>query len=283
MQRLAKVGFSQSYTYFTWRNAKQELMEYLTELTTPPLAEYFRPNFWPNTPDILHEVLQVGGLPIFAARVVLAATLSGNFGVYGPAFELGENVPIEPGSEEYLNSEKYQQRTWDLDRPESLAPLLTALNAARHAHPALQRLAGLRFHPIDNDQLIAYTKQSDDQSDLVLRRRQPRPAPRAVGHARTRSRRARTRRIPAAGAARRADRRGAACGTAAGRHSRSRPAPAGRGVRRPTGGSHRTAVRDVPMTDAPAEAPWYKDAIIYELHVRSFFDGNGDGSATSAA
>jgi len=140
----------------------------LTELTNAPLIEYFRPNFWPNTPDILHEVLQVGGLPIFSARVVLAATLSGNFGIYGPAFELGENTPLEPGSEEYLNSEKYQQRTWDLDRAETLAPLVTALNAARHAHPALQRLDGLRFHPIDNDQLIAYTKQSDDRSDLVL-------------------------------------------------------------------------------------------------------------------
>jgi starch synthase (maltosyl-transferring) len=168
MQRLAKLGFSQSYTYFTWRNSKSELMEYFTELTTSPLSEYFRPNLWPNTPDILHEVLQVGGLPIFAARVVLAATLSGDFGIYGPAFELGENVPIEPGSEEYLNSEKYQQRTWELARTGSLAPLLTALNTARRAHPALQRLQGLRFHSIDNDQLIAYTKQSDDRSDLVL-------------------------------------------------------------------------------------------------------------------
>jgi starch synthase (maltosyl-transferring) len=168
MQRLAKVGFTQSYTYFTWRNSKAELIEYFTELTSSPLNEYFRPNVWPNTPDILHEVLQVGGLPMFAARLVLAATLSADYGIYGPAFELGEATPLEPGSEEYLNSEKYQQRTWDLERPDSLRALITQVNRARREHPALQRNEGLRFHHIDNDQLIAYTRQSPDRKDVVL-------------------------------------------------------------------------------------------------------------------
>jgi starch synthase (maltosyl-transferring) len=168
MQRLAKIGFSQSYTYFTWRNTKAELTEYFTELTTEPLVEYFRPNAWPNTPDILHEELQTGGRPKFEARLVLAATLSANYGIYGPAFELGEHEPIQPGSEEYLNSEKYQQRTWDLDRADSLAPLITAVNRTRRDHPALQRNDGLAFHEIDNDQLLAYSKRSDDGTDLVL-------------------------------------------------------------------------------------------------------------------
>ncbi len=168
MQRLAKVGFTQSYTYFTWRNSKADLTEYFTELTTPPLTEYFRPNVWPNTPDILHAVLQEGGMPMFAARLVLAGTLSADFGIYGPAYELGEATPIEPGSEEYLNSEKYEQRTWDLARPDSLRPLITQVNRARREHAALQRNDGLQFHRIDNDQLIAYTKQSPDRRDVVL-------------------------------------------------------------------------------------------------------------------
>ena len=168
MQRLAKVGFSQSYTYFTWRNTKAELTEYFTELTSAPLVEYFRPNAWPNTPDILHGELQMGGRPMFEARLVLAATLSADYGIYGPAFELTESKPIEPGSEEYLDSEKYQQRTWDLQRADSLAPLITAVNRARRAHPCLQRNEGLAFHPVDNDQLIAYSKRSPDGADLVL-------------------------------------------------------------------------------------------------------------------
>jgi starch synthase (maltosyl-transferring) len=168
MQRLAKVGFTQSYTYFTWRNSKAELIEYFTELTTDPLVQFFRPNAWPNTPDILHESLQLGGLPMFQARFVLAATLSADYGIYGPAFELGEGAPLEHGSEEYLDSEKYQQRSWDLDAPHSLRPLIAAVNRTRRTHLALQRNDGLRFHRIDNDQLIAYTKQSPDGSDIVL-------------------------------------------------------------------------------------------------------------------
>jgi starch synthase (maltosyl-transferring) len=168
MYRLAKLGFSQSYTYFTWRNTKQELADYFAELYSPPVNQFFRPNAWPNTPDILHEVLQVGGRPAFEARVVLAATLSANYGIYGPAFELLENEPREPGSEEYLNSEKYEQRTWDLQRPDSLAPLISRLNRARRQHRALQSNERLWFHAVDNDQLLAYTKNTADRRDIVL-------------------------------------------------------------------------------------------------------------------
>jgi starch synthase (maltosyl-transferring) len=168
MQQLAKVGFSQSYTYFTWRTSKAELTEYFTELTTAPLAEYFRPNAWPNTPDILHEVLQLGGRPMFETRFLLAATLSSDYGIYGPAYELLQATPIQPGSEEYLDSEKYQQRTWDLDQADSLRPLISRVNRFRRAHPAMQRNDGLRFQRIDNERLLAYTKQTADHSDVVL-------------------------------------------------------------------------------------------------------------------
>jgi starch synthase (maltosyl-transferring) len=168
MERLAKLGFTQSYTYFAWRNGKQELQEYLHELTRTDLADYFRPNFWPNTPDILTEPMQTGGRATFAARAVLAATLSPSYGVYGPAFELVEQRGLRPGSEEYLDSEKYQLRSWDTARPDSLAPLLTALNAARRAHPALQSNARLEFRETGNDMLIAYTKHAGDRGDVIL-------------------------------------------------------------------------------------------------------------------
>jgi starch synthase (maltosyl-transferring) len=168
MFRLAKLGFSQSYTYFTWRTGKQELIDYFTELTRSSVAEFFRPNVWPNTPDILHEVLQNGGRPAFEFRFVLAATLAATYGMYGPAYELQEHEPIAPGSEEYLNSEKYQLRHWDLARPDSLAPLITAVNRIRRDHPALQSNDGLAFHPIDDDRLIAYSKRTADRSDVVL-------------------------------------------------------------------------------------------------------------------
>ena len=168
MQRLAKLGFSQSYTYFTWRNTKQELTEYFTELTQTRVREYMRPNLWPNTPDILHETLQIVGRPAFLSRLVLAATLGPNYGIYGPAFELGENQPIRPGSEEYLNSEKYQIRHWDLDAPQSLQGILATVNRARRENPALQASYGLVFHPTDNPYLIAYSKSSLDGSNTVL-------------------------------------------------------------------------------------------------------------------
>ena len=168
MYRLAKLGFSQSYTYFTWRNEKAELQEYLIELCHRDPREFFRPNFWPNTPDILHEVLQTGGRPMFAARFVLAATLTSNYGIYGPAFELGEHVPREAGSEEYRDSEKYEQRTWDLERPDSLRDLIARVNRIRRAHRALQRNDWLRFHGIDNEHLVAFSKRTTDYRDAVL-------------------------------------------------------------------------------------------------------------------
>jgi starch synthase (maltosyl-transferring) len=160
MERLAKLGFSQSYTYFTWRDTKEELTRYLLELTTTPVREYFRPNFWPNTPDILPGHLQTGGLPAFRSRLVLAATLAANYGIYGPAFELGENTPAKPGSEEYLNSEKYEIKNWDLQNPASLKPLITKLNQIRRQNPALQTNERLHFHPTDNPLLMCYSKRT---------------------------------------------------------------------------------------------------------------------------
>jgi starch synthase (maltosyl-transferring) len=158
MHRLAKLGFSQSYTYFTWRNTKKELVEYFTELTQHPSREYFRPNVWPNTPDILHETLQKGGRPAFIVRAVLAATLAANYGLYGPAYELMEHLPREPGSEEYLNSEKYEIKAWDRDRADSLRELIGRLNSIRRENAALQTDWNLKFHPVDNEQLLVYSK-----------------------------------------------------------------------------------------------------------------------------
>ncbi len=168
MYRLAKLGFSQSYTYFPWRNGKHELETYLTEITQPPVREFFRPNQWTNTPDILTEFLQMGGRPAFVIRLLLAATLGANYGMYGPAFELLENQPIRHGSEEYLNSEKYEIRHWDLDRKDSLRPLISQVNAIRNANPVLQNDWSLRFHATDNDQLLCYSKESADRSNLIL-------------------------------------------------------------------------------------------------------------------
>lgn len=167
MHRLAKLGFTQSYTYFTWRNTKSELTEYFTELTKHASREYFRPNCWPNTPDILHEHLQHGGRPAFIARVVLAATLAANYGLYGPAYELMEHAPREPGSEEYLHSEKYEIRKWNLDDPGSLKGIIGRLNHIRRQNPALQSDWSLRFHNIANDQLLCYSKQENENLILV--------------------------------------------------------------------------------------------------------------------
>jgi starch synthase (maltosyl-transferring) len=168
MYRLAKLGFSQSYTYFTWRNTKSELVDYFTALTQTPVREFFRPNLWPNTPDILTEYLQFGGRPAFMVRAVLAATLGSSYGIYGPAFELYENRPREPGSEEYLDSEKYQIREWNLDDRWSLRPLLTRLNRIRRENPALQSDQGLRFHPTDNPVVIGFSKATPDKRNAVL-------------------------------------------------------------------------------------------------------------------
>ena len=168
MHRLAKLGFTQSYTYFTWRNTKWELTQYFTELTQGPGREYFRPNLWPNTPDILNEYLQYGGRPAFVIRLVLAATLGASYGIYGPAFELMEAEPREPGSEEYLDSEKYQLRTWDLQRQDSLRDLVGRVNRIRRDNPALHADWSLHFHAIDNDHMIAYSKATEDLADAVL-------------------------------------------------------------------------------------------------------------------
>ena len=168
MHRLAKLGFSQSYTYFTWRNSKRELMDYFIELAQSDSREYFRPNLWPNTPDILNEYLQLGGRPAFMARLVLAASLGASYGIYGPAFDLCEATPREPGSEEYLNSEKYEVRAWDLERPDSLAELIARVNRIRRENPALQHDWSLRFYPTDNESLICYSKHSAEQDNLIL-------------------------------------------------------------------------------------------------------------------
>jgi starch synthase (maltosyl-transferring) len=167
MQQLAKLGFTQSYTYFTWRSTKWELATYMNELLHTEQVDYFRPNFWPNTPDILSQELQTGGQSAFATRLILAATLSANYGIYGPAFELGEHTARTVGSEEYLHSEKYEIRSWDLDRPDSQGDLVRTVNHLRRAHPALQRNDTLHFHSTDNDHLIAYSKH-DESGDVVL-------------------------------------------------------------------------------------------------------------------
>jgi starch synthase (maltosyl-transferring) len=168
MSQLAKLGFSQSYTYFTWRNSKWELEEYLTSLTTTELKEYFRPNFWPNTPDILNDYLQVGGFPAFKVRLVLAATLSSNYGIYGPAFELCENEPVEIGSEEYLHSEKYEIRQRDLDSPHNLKHYIAQVNKIRRENVVLQSNNNLKFYPVDNENIICYGKHSDDFSEVLI-------------------------------------------------------------------------------------------------------------------
>lgn len=170
MYRLAKLGFSQSYTYFTWRNTKHELTTYMRELTSPErgVCEYFRPNFWPNTPDILPQYLQFGGRPAFAVRLVLAATLAANYGVYGPAFELCESEARERGAEEYLDSEKFQLRAWDLERADSLRDLVARVNRVRRENPSLHGDWSLSFHDVDNDELICYSKHSDDFSNVII-------------------------------------------------------------------------------------------------------------------
>jgi starch synthase (maltosyl-transferring) len=168
MYRLAKLGFGQSYTYFTWRNVKWELTQYFTELTQADVCEYFRPNLWPNTPDILSDYLRDGGRPAFMSRLVLAATLGANYGIYGPAFELCENRRRDTTSEEYLNSEKYEIKHWDIDSPNSLRDFVTRVNRIRRENPALHGDLSLHFHRIDNEQLIAYSKKTEDLSNIIL-------------------------------------------------------------------------------------------------------------------
>jgi starch synthase (maltosyl-transferring) len=167
MASLAKVGFTQSYTYFTWRVSKQEIVEYMTELVNSPSRNYFRPNFWPNTPDILPWHLQHQGENIFISRVALAATLSSNFGMYGPPYEFCENVPVE-GKEEYFNSEKYEIKSYEWRKTNRMTDIVTLLNKARRENAALQATWNLQFCAIENPNLIAYVKTTDDLSNIIL-------------------------------------------------------------------------------------------------------------------
>jgi starch synthase (maltosyl-transferring) len=168
MYQLAKLGFSQSYTYFTWRTGKAELTEYMQELTQTPVREYFRPNFWPNTPDILHEFLQTGGRPAFVIRFLLAAATNANYGIYGPAFELCVSRPREPGSEEYLDSEKYEVKQWDREASTSLSEFIGRVNKARRENPALQRNDGYLQLESNNDALFAFAKLSEDGTNRII-------------------------------------------------------------------------------------------------------------------
>lgn len=167
MKRLAKIGFNQSYTYFTWRNSKKEITDYMVELTQSEQKEYFRPNFWPNTPDILPEYLQYGGRPAFVIKLILAATLSSNYGIYGPAFELCVSDAL-PGKEEYLNSEKYEIKHWDWDQPGNLKQFIARVNRIRRENSALQTTWNLKFYEVDNDYLLFYGKEADDGSETIL-------------------------------------------------------------------------------------------------------------------
>ncbi|MFQ5915683.1 MAG: alpha-amylase family glycosyl hydrolase, partial [Nitrospinota bacterium] len=167
MKALAKVGFTQSYTYFAWRNSRQELTEYLTELTQSGMQDYLMPNFFTNTPDILTEYLQKGGRPAFKVRLVLAATLSPSYGIYS-GFELLENTPLRPGSEEYGNSEKYEIRVRDWDQPGNIKEFIARVNAIRRGNPALHSLTNLRFFRTDNDQILLYGKATEDKSNVII-------------------------------------------------------------------------------------------------------------------
>jgi starch synthase (maltosyl-transferring) len=167
MYSLAKAGFTQSYTYFTWRNTKVELQEYFEEISKPPVTDFFHPNLWPNTPDILHATLQHGGRTAFMQRLILAATLGANYGIYGPAFELCENTPAKPGSEEYFDSEKYEIRRWDRGASHSLTWLITKVNRIRRDNHALHSDGSLHFHAVDNPNILCYSKVSGDNRILV--------------------------------------------------------------------------------------------------------------------
>jgi starch synthase (maltosyl-transferring) len=167
MYQLAKLGYNNSYTYFTWRNTKEEIIEYCRELYDTEIAEFFRPNFWPNTPDILHEYLVHGGRPAHVIRLVLASTLSSAYGLYGPPYEHVDNRQA-PGREEYANNEKYEVRSWSWNDTNSLQPLMKRINRIRHDNPALQFMRNLTFVDTDSPHLIAYTKKKGDNLILVV-------------------------------------------------------------------------------------------------------------------
>ncbi|CAN5182458.1 alpha-1,4-glucan--maltose-1-phosphate maltosyltransferase [soil metagenome] len=167
MEKLGKIGFTQSYTYFTWRNTKDEFVQYLTELTKTEMREYFRPNFWPNTPDILPVSLEDKGEPSFIIRLLLAGTLSSNYGMYGPLFEFGLNEAY-PGKEEYTRSEKYEIKHWDWVKPTRIKEVITLLNKVRRENEALQSTWNIEFCDTDNDQIICFTKITQDKNNKLL-------------------------------------------------------------------------------------------------------------------
>lgn len=167
MERLGKIGFTQSYTYFTWRNTKEEITEYLTELTQTDMRDYYRPNFWPNTPDILPEIIQNGGGQSAIQKVILAGTLSSSYGLYGPVYEYGVNEPV-PGREEYLYSEKYEIKHWDWNMETRTRDVITLLNRIRNDNPALQTTWNIHFGKTDNDQIICYAKTDDEQKNILI-------------------------------------------------------------------------------------------------------------------
>src|SRR5690554_2587408 len=167
MEKLAKIGFNQSYTYFTWRNSAEEFREYLNELTQTDRRDYFRPNFWPNTPDILPISLENKGEASFLIRIFLAATLSSNYGIYGPLFELGLNKAY-PGKEEYIDSEKYEIKNWDWARRTKTKDLITKLNQIRKQNTALQTTWNIEFHETDNPELMCYSKIDREKGNKLL-------------------------------------------------------------------------------------------------------------------
>jgi starch synthase (maltosyl-transferring) len=167
MKALAKAGFTQSYTYFTWRNERREIEEYLTEITHPPVAEYFRGNLFINTPDILPEVLVKGGRPAFIMRLILAATTGSTYGIYS-GYELCENTPRYAGSEYYLDSEMYQHKVWDWDRPGNIVDDVTLINTIRRENPALQLYKNLKFYGSENERILFYGKATPDNSNVIL-------------------------------------------------------------------------------------------------------------------
>jgi starch synthase (maltosyl-transferring) len=168
MQRLGKIGFSQSYTYFTWRTSKYEITTYMEELTKTEMREYFRPNFWPNTPDILTDLLQKGGEQSFLRSLIMAATLSSNYGVYGPAFDFGLSEPIAEGKEEYLNSEKYEVKHWDWFKKTRIREVMTKINQIRKENEALQSTWNLEFCDTDNHELMCFVKTSENSDNKIL-------------------------------------------------------------------------------------------------------------------
>jgi starch synthase (maltosyl-transferring) len=167
MYRLAKAGFTQSYTYFAWRNTSYELQEYFEEITKPPVSDFFRPNVWPNTPDILPDFLQYGGRAAFTMRLILAATLSANYGIYGPAYERFVHVAREHGSEEYLDSEKYEVKYWP-PTDDDLSAIIGHVNRIRRENPALQQNATLAFHKTDNENILCYSKTAGDNAVICV-------------------------------------------------------------------------------------------------------------------